>query len=171
MTNIFQPQPDWEEFAEALRSEFQEYGGVLSLLEEQRRGILQRNPDEMIASNQNIDVQMTAANRTRYEREQLQARLLEDLGLPHDTSLRGLIVAMPPATRALFEALIDGAADITEKIQNKTRQNRLLLSRAGDLTEQILLRLQPGSSGRTYSHRGLSSFKTLPRTASLNLQA
>lgn len=171
MTNHFRTQPVWEALADALRLEFQEYGGVLSLLEDQRQRIIGRNPDEMVASNFHLEEQLAVANQSRLQREELQSRLLQDLGIPADTTLRGLIPAMPPPTRPLFEALIDGAAETALKIQRKTRHNRLLLSRAGDLTEQILLRLQPGSSGRTYTRRGASAFSSSSRSAGLNLQA
>ena len=118
-----------------------------------------------------LSEQMERAGSLRRRREALVAELTVSLGAPPDASLQDLLPAMPAATRPLFEALIEGAGGMLEKIQRKTRHNRMLLSRAGELTEQIMLRLQPSGASKTYNRRGAAAFKTAMRGGGLNFRA
>jgi len=50
-----------EELLELLRTELQEYGGLIGLLNAQQQSILNRKPDSLVEINQSVQTQMEAS--------------------------------------------------------------------------------------------------------------
>ena len=52
---------NWEELLEMLRTELQEYGGLIGLLNVQQQSILNRKPESLLEINQSVQTQMEAS--------------------------------------------------------------------------------------------------------------
>jgi len=160
----------WDELAGALRGELAEYGGLLAMLDEQRDAIVSRQVDRLVEMQAEIEAQSLAARQQRQARDRLAGDLAMRFGGRSDIPLRELLPLMPPSTRPMFEALLDGGSELVEKARDKARRNRVLLSRASEVNEEILRRLQPRSMTKTYNARGTVAVRT-GRTGGLDLSA
>jgi flagellar biosynthesis/type III secretory pathway chaperone len=161
----------WEVLIDALRQEFQEYGGVLSLMDDQQQAILHRRIEELEVKNQLIFEQIELAGRYRQDREAIVSELEYSLNLDGGQLLSSLVHQMPQSLRPLMEALIQGANDLIAKIQKRARQNRLLLARSSEVTEKMLNSLQPMSFTKTYTHQGGLRYRQTSRGRSVNISA
>lgn len=125
---------------------------MLQLLRAQRQSLLTRDAETLAGINHEIAGQLALADRVRREREEM-VRLMtgeeEVLGFP------GLIERLPDVLQPMFQALFASAESVVTELRKAARQNRLLLSRAADLNEQILRVLEPISPGSMYSKAGL----------------
>lgn len=144
----------WDELAEALRDELAEYGGLLSLLDQQRDAIVTRSMDALLEANEQVQEQIAMANQNRLSREQICSRLALEQGIAGDTPITHLIVYMPVHARPMFEALNDEATGLIGKVREKSQRNSALLSRATELNEKVIGIVSPGSTTKTYNARG-----------------
>ncbi len=152
--------PTWKSLANALRLELQEYGALLNLLNEQQGGILGRDPENLINLNLSIEKQIEMTNSMRTNRVKITGALALDEERPQSTPIGDLLDDLPDSVRPLLEALIDDIRAILDKLRTRARQNQMLLSRARELTEDILQTLQPQERIKTYGAGGKLSYKT-----------
>ena len=150
----------WDELAAALRAELAEYGGLLALLDEQRDAIMARQVDRLVDMNAEVEAQMRAAALHRQSRERLGSDLAMRFGGRGDLTVKELLPLMPPASRPMFEALLENGSSLLEKAKDKARRNRGMLSRASEVNEEILRRLQPRSMTKTYNARGTVALRS-----------
>ena len=139
---------------EALRNEMQEYGGLLSLFNDQQTAILGRKPDEVMAMQQEITRQVDAINECRKLREETARSIAEAVGAKPDSPVRTLIESCAEAVRPLLHALIDEVNQLILKARRRGQQNQMLLARSIEITQQILQRLNPEAVTKTYSRGG-----------------
>ena len=151
----------WESLAGILRNEFQEYGGVFSLLQDQQKSIFDRNADLLFENNKAIEKQLKTATAMRQQREQKVRELAQQINEEAITTVKELMPFIPKQALPLMEALMNGAADLLKKIQDTTQKNRLLLARANELNDQILRMTRPLSMTKTYTANGNVSIKSL----------
>lgn len=160
----------WDELAEALRGELAEYGGLLSLLEEQRAAIVSRRTDQLNDVNERVQAEMASAVRCKDVREKVCLRLARACGAPDNATVRELIGYMPPASRGMFEALMKAATGVTERVGDKVRRNSLLVARASEVNEKLIMGTRPQSTTKAYNNRGSVYLKT-SRSGALDLTA
>ena len=161
----------WESLVGALRVELQEYGGLISLLDEQRRRILGRNTEGLLERNNDIDTQLESVRKLKNEREILTRSLVCECNLTDVESVSDIIPHVPDPIQPLLQELVDRINDLLIKIQRKAGQNRMLLLRAHEITEQIMRSLQPHSVTKTYNRRGTITFKAPARGGSVEFSA
>jgi flagellar biosynthesis/type III secretory pathway chaperone len=141
---------------EALREELKQYGEMLALLDQQQQLVMQRQvavlPDNVISVNTQAGV-ITAA---RQEREQRQLHLARSLGLA-ENSVAMLLPRLPSAYQPLVGALVEENNSLLVRVQQRARQNHLLLSHAVDLMSQLIHSIFPGAAPVTYDGRGLTA--------------
>ncbi len=167
-----QPDLPWDSLISALRNELQEYGGILSLLQEQQQGILYRDTDNLMKQNHQINEQISIASDLRDQRTQLVESISAEYEMPPGSTVTELAQKAPENIQPLLKALIDGGQQIVHRIETKAHQNRSLLARANDLTEQLLLSFQPVGMMKTYSRAGGVRIKPVASTgSSMNLSA
>ena len=85
-------------------------------------------------------------------------------GKPEDSSLSELLSCFPVVTQPMFESIVEEINNLISRIRRKLDQNRRLISRLGEVTDQILAVADPRSHSKTYDKRGdLARFSTAYR--------
>jgi flagellar biosynthesis/type III secretory pathway chaperone len=139
---------------EALREEVQEYGGLLSLFEEQQTAILERKPDLVLASQDSIRTQLSTIHVCRKHREQIAREFAVAVGQKPESTVKALIDYCEEMVQPLLHALIYEVNQLISKTRRRGQQNQMLLARSIEVSQQILQRLNPGAVTKTYSRRG-----------------
>jgi flagellar biosynthesis/type III secretory pathway chaperone len=139
---------------EALREELKQYGEMLALLDQQQQLVVHRQvamlPDHVNCVNAQAGVIAAA----RQEREQRQRHLARLLGLSESTSFTLLIPQLPADYRPLVDALVRENNELLVRVQQRARQNQLLLSHCVELMQQLINSIFPGVSPTTYDGSG-----------------
>jgi flagellar biosynthesis/type III secretory pathway chaperone len=139
---------------ESLREELKEYGELLALLDQQQQLVITRRAPELLRSVEAVDAQAVVIHSTRQEREQRRLHLARTLGLSDNTSFKELIERLPLDYRPLLGALVDENNELLGRAQQRARQNHLLLSRAVDLMQRLVVNLQTCGVPSAYNHCG-----------------
>jgi flagellar biosynthesis/type III secretory pathway chaperone len=139
---------------EALREELKQYGEMLALLDQQQQLVVHRRvtalPDHVAC----VNAQAAVIAAARQEREQRQRHLARLLALPDATSFTLLIPQLPADYRPLVEALVCENNELLVRVQQRARQNHLLLSHCVELMQQLINSIVPGVSPTTYDGSG-----------------
>jgi flagellar biosynthesis/type III secretory pathway chaperone len=139
---------------EALRHELQQYGEMLALLEQQHDCVLHRRSDDLLQTVGAIQAQARNLQNAREQRESCRRRLARELGLPETAPFAEILPRVPADYRPLLEALVQENNDLLVRVQQRARQNHLLLHRAVELMQKLLAAFLPGSAPLTYSENG-----------------
>ena len=130
--------PSLQRLIESLRKELQQYGEMLALLDQQQQDVSHRRTAGVWESVASIDAQSTVIADARSEREAAQRALARTLGRPEAATIAELLPLLPPDYRPLVSALIDENNELLMRIQNRARQNHLLLRRSVELMQQFI---------------------------------
>jgi flagellar biosynthesis/type III secretory pathway chaperone len=148
---------------ESLREELKQYGEMLALLDQQQNRVMQRHTRDVFQSVADLNAQTAVIATTRSEREQRQRDLARQLNLP-DAADFGVIVPLLPADyRPLVQALVQENNELLVRVQQRVRQNHLLLSHAVELMQQLINSIFPGASPKTYDGGGRVPVAMLPQ--------
>ena len=139
---------------EALREELQQYGEMLALLDQQQSLVMQRQTAELAQSVAEINAQLEIIAVTRRAREDCQRHVAVNLQLAEDATFKVLIPRLPEDYRPLVESLVQENNELLVRVQQRTRQNHLLLSHAVDLMQQLINSMFPGATPTTYDGAG-----------------
>lgn len=140
---------------ERLRDELQQYGEMLALLDAQQEQVTQRAADEVLHSAVAITEQMGRIQAARSQREACQAELAAALECGPDASFAGLVPRLPEAYRPAVTALVRENNDLLDRVQQRARQNHLLLCRALELMQQFVQQVAASQAPATYAGNGL----------------
>ncbi len=141
---------------EALREELKQYGEMLALLDQQQQLVMQRQVAVLPGNVSLVNVQAGVITAARQEREQRQLHLARSLGLA-ENSLAMLLPQLPQDYRPLIGALVEENNSLLVRVQQRARQNHLLLSHAVELMSQLIHSIFPGSAPATYDGKGHST--------------
>jgi len=148
----------------ALREELQHYGELLARLDEEQACVLRRAPDDLLYAVDAIQQQSTAVQDARAHRENCRKHLVTELGLPETSTFTQLVQILPRDYRPLVAALMDENNELLRRVQQRARQNHLLLSRSLELMQSFLGTLFQVGHGSTYDQNGGSNRSiTAPR--------
>jgi flagellar biosynthesis/type III secretory pathway chaperone len=148
---------------ETLREELQQYGEMLALLDQQQTRVMERHTRDMLQSVADLKAQTAVIAAARSEREQRQRDLARKLNLP-DNAIFGVIVPLLPADyRPLVQALVQENNELLVRVQQRVRQNHLLLSHAVELMQQLINSIFPGAGPKTYDGGGRVPGTLLPQ--------
>ena len=148
---------------EALREELQQYGEMLALLDQQQNRVMERHTRDVLQSVADLNAQTAVIAAARSEREQRQRDLARKLNLP-DNAIFGVIVPLLPADyRPLVQALVQENNELLVRVQQRVRQNHLLLSHAVELMQQLINSIFPGAGPKTYDGGGRVPGAMLPQ--------
>lgn len=150
---------------EALRLELQEYGEMLARLDQQQGSILRRAADDILASVSAVQDQGEAIQRARQAREALQRRLADFYRQPGQATLAQLEERVPADYRPLLRALVEENNQLLTRVQQRARQNHVLLRRSLELMQNLLQTLIPTGNGATYDGCGHSVSRAMPSCA------
>ena len=158
--NSFLEDKEWNPLAELLRAEVQEYGGLYNLLERQQSEIFQRNPEQVLKTNAEIEEYMGDMGELRLQREKVVSEMAVAFGLAKDESLSKILPYIPDFARPMFQALVDEVNQMVRRTRSKARQNFMLLSRTMELSHEALQAMQPDNYTKTYTKRGKVGIKS-----------
>jgi hypothetical protein len=134
-----------QDLVQLLRQELQQYGEMLALLDQQQEFVLSRRSDELLQSLSDIQSQCTILQNARESREQCQRDLAAEFDLGLDAKLSDVMEYLPKDYRPLLQALIDENNELLVRVQQRSRQNHLLLARSLEMMQRLLDTLVPGT--------------------------
>lgn len=145
---------NWGAAATALREELAQYGRLLNLFDEQQNLILRRDPDGVLEVNGKIEEHLEVVREVRRHREDVIRESAQIAGFYPDATLTQHISCFPEPVRPMFQALITEINRLLTHTRRRAGQNRALLARALELSEQLLQKVRPDRVTKTYSNRG-----------------
>jgi flagellar biosynthesis/type III secretory pathway chaperone len=151
---------DWKTIADLLRHEMSEYGALLSLYDQQQRGLLSRQPETVLRLSSEIQAQVERVGESRRRRETAAGAFAVALGLRSDATLRSMIPLVERDAQPLLEALVSEINLTLHRVRRTHRQNHTLLSKALAMHRETLQLLRPNSFIRTYSPAGRVTFSS-----------
>ncbi len=137
-----------------LRDELQQYGQMLFLLDQQQEHVMRRAALDVLNSVAEIEAQGGVIQRVREQRTRLQSDVCARLGLARTGMLFDLVKAMPENYGLLIQALVEENNALLVRVQQRVRQNHLLLSRSLELMQRFLGTLFPTQEQTRYTDRG-----------------
>lgn len=147
---------------ETLRHELREYGEMLALLDQQREHVMARNGTEVLQAVAAINQQAETIKAARAHREQAHQDVARTLQKPNESSLNGLLPFLPDNQRFTVGALMRENNDLITRVQQRARQNHLLLSRSLELMQRFIDTLVPAGPPATYTGAGQLQARTVP---------
>jgi flagellar biosynthesis/type III secretory pathway chaperone len=148
---------------EALREELKQYGEMLAVLEQQQQSVVQRQTDTLLQNVAEVNAQANVIAAVRHEREQHRRNVARQLQLDENATFAVIIPQLPPDYRPLVQALVHENNALLVRIQQRARQNHLLLSHAVELMQQLINSIFPGGSPKTYDNTGRLPANNLPQ--------
>lgn len=139
---------------ESLREELQQYGEMLALLEQQQLAVVQRKTDNLLQNVAAVNTQVSVIAAQRREREQRQRSVAQELGLGEAANFGAIVPMLPEDYRPLVQALVQENNELLTRVQQRTRQNHLLLSHAVELTQQLIDTIFPRGRPKVYDQLG-----------------
>ena len=139
---------------EALREELTSYGEMLALLDHQQEIVMLRRTHDLLGSVASINAQSQIINTIRREREERQRKIARRLGLIDNAPLTQILPRLPEDYRPLVQALVQENNQLLVRVQQRARQNHLLLTRVVELMQRFINSLFPGLNPSTYNDAG-----------------
>jgi flagellar biosynthesis/type III secretory pathway chaperone len=146
----------------SLREELQQYGEMLALLDQQQELVVSRATDELFQTVFAIQSQAGLLQRTRQERERCRQALAQHCQMPESTAFADLMPRLLPDYQPQLEALVQENNELLMRVQQRARQNQLLLSRSVELMQQFIGSLLPSRQTVVYTGQGDKCQYALP---------
>lgn len=147
---------------EALREELKQYGEMLALLDHQQQLVMHRQIAELPENATSVNAQAGVIAVARQEREQRQRHLARLLELPETSAFAILIPLLPADYRPLVDALVSENNELLVRVQQRARQNHLMLSHCVELMQQLINSIFPAVSPTTYDGTGHVPMAAVP---------
>lgn len=148
---------------ESLREELKEYGEMLALLDQQQQMVMERQTQDLLQCVTAINCQAETIAAARQEREQRRRRIAEKLRLTEDSGFNAMIPLLPSEYRPLVQALVQENNELLIRVQQRARQNHLLLNHIVELMQKFIGSIFPGSQPNTYNGTGQMLNSPLPQ--------
>ncbi len=139
---------------ESLREELKQYGELLAQLDHQQQLVTQRRAPELLQSVTGINAQADFVQATRREREQRQRHVALSLQLGETAVFTEILPRLPQHYGGLIQALVQENNELLVRVQQRARQNQLLLSHAVELMQRFINALLPTVAPTTYNDAG-----------------
>lgn len=139
---------------DAMREELKQYGEMLARLDYQQNLVMRRQTEDLLSSVTAINGQAETIAAARLEREQRQRQIARHLNLPETAEFAVIVPLLPADYRPLVEALVQENNELLARIQQRARQNHLLMSHAVELMQRLINAVFPGAGPTTYDGAG-----------------
>jgi flagellar biosynthesis/type III secretory pathway chaperone len=146
----------------ALREELKQYGEMLALLDQQQDCAIQRMADDMLHCTGAIQNHAATLQNVRRDREKRQRELACELCVAETSTFVELIPLLPAEYQPLVGSLVEENNALLARVQQRARQNHLVLSRSVELMQRFLGLLFPACESRVYDERGGRLCHALP---------
>ena len=161
-----------QELVNILRTELQEYGGLLNLLGQQQECILDRDSEGLMQINKEIESQAEANSLIKESRQKVVAYLAGAWEVDPDQRISALAQFFPKPMRPMVVSLTEEVNQLIRKSKQKLDQNRLLLRRLSAITDEILGYMRPDlKPTKTYTNRGAMKSKSASNPGAVELSA
>lgn len=144
----------------ALREELQQYGEMLALLDREQELVMLRAGADLFEAVNTIQAQAVVIQRAKANREASRSALATKLGHPGETSLSLIIPRLPNDYQPLVTALVRENNELLVRVQQRARQNHLLLSRSLELMQRFISTLFPSRDLQVYDDHGQRQMRT-----------
>lgn len=148
-----------EPLVDAMRTEAQEYGELLALFDEQQTAVINRAPDAVLELDGRITAQLTTLRACRKAREALVAELAKRGEPALEATVTEVMALFREPVRPLVQALMAEINALIGKARRRAQQNRMLLARSVEVSQELLEKLTPAAVSRTYSPQGKMKIK------------
>jgi hypothetical protein len=138
----------------ALRDELQQYGEMLALLDREQEMVMRRASGDLLETVVSIQGHAAIVQQARAHRDQCRGTLAQALRQPRDTPISQLQTQLPPMYQPLVEALVRENNELLVRVQQRARQNHLLLSRSLELMQRFMATLFPSRDTQVYDDHG-----------------
>ena len=126
MTNM---KVDWDQLVDALRDELQEKGGLIRLLNQQTETLYRSDTKENERLEEQIRVQLRLISRCTQGRELALRQTASRFQLNEDVQSNEVIQSFPEYVHPLLEALFSEVDRLSNRMQERLRQNQGLKER------------------------------------------
>src|ERR1700741_3153255 len=126
MTNT---KVDWDQLVDALRDELQEKGGLIQLLNQQTEILYRNDTVENERLEEQIRVQLRVISRCTQGRELALRQTASRFQLNEDVQSNEVIRSFPEYVHPLLEALFTEGDRLSNRMQERLRQNQGLKER------------------------------------------
>ncbi len=151
----------------ALREELQQYGEMLARLDQQQEWVTRRAPDDLLQSTADIEAQSEVIQTARRQRLERQRTVACGLQLKHEAPFAEIIPLLPADYRPLVTALVQENNELLLRVQQRSRQNHVLLARSLELMSRLIGTLLP-SGPTVYTDKGNVTAPILPTRSLCN---
>ena len=127
-----------EQLVDGLRSELQQYGEMLALLEAQQDVVLRCEPRSVLMSVSAVEAQSAAIHAARGHRESCQRQLAVALGWPENETFPQLLSSIPDEYRPLIQALVQEINELLRRVRERADQNHAQLRCSLELMERFI---------------------------------
>ena len=146
---------------ESLREELKQYGELLAQLDHQQQLVIQRQSQDILRSVSGINAQAETVQAARREREQHQRHVAQHWKLAEAATFQEILPFVPDHYQPLNHALVQENNELLARVQQRARQNQLLLSHAVELMQRFINAILPRANPATYDDAGRLPSHTL----------
>jgi flagellar biosynthesis/type III secretory pathway chaperone len=139
---------------ESLREELKQYGELLAQLDHQQQLVVHRQTRDLLQSVSGVHLQAETVQAARREREQHQRHVAQHLKLGETAVFADMLPLLPPQYQPLLQALVEENNALLVRVQQRARQNQLLMSHAVELMQRFINAILPGANPATYNDAG-----------------
>lgn len=150
---------------ESLREELKQYGEMLAQLDMQQDLVMRRQTADLVHTVSSVNAQTAVIANARHAREHQQRLMAGALNLPETAAFYSIIPLLPADYRPLVQALVQENNELLVRVQQRARQNHLLLSHAVELMQTLINSIFPGANPKTYDESGRLPPNNLPQQA------
>lgn len=143
-----------QKLIDCLRDELQQYGEMLALLDRQQELVVARATDDILDTVARVNAQGQIIQDARKLRELAQQNLAGTLGLEPNATGQEVQAVVPPDYQPLIGALLEENNQLLFRIQQRARQNHVLLTRSLELMQRLISSLLPTGRSSTYAVNG-----------------
>lgn len=151
-----------ERLIATLREELEQYGEMLALLDQEQEQVISRHAEDLVQTVQAIADQGELIQAARQRRTEARCALARHLRQADDAPFSNLLPLLPAEYRPLVEALVQENNHLLFRVQQRARQNHLLLNRCLHLMQRLISSLCPSGTS-VYSGNGTLHPPSLPR--------
>ncbi len=120
---------DWDQLVDALRDELQEKGGLIRLLNQQTETLYRRDTVENERLEEQIRAQLRLISRCTQGREFAVRQTASKFHLNDDVQSNEVIRSFPEYVHPLLEALVSEVDRLSNRMEERLRQNQGLKER------------------------------------------
>jgi hypothetical protein len=143
-----------EPLVASLRSELEEYGGLVALFDDQQSAIIDQDAERIVRLAQELERQIVSARERRKEREAVVAQLAPAPDGEKAAALADVVPLLRESVRPLVEALKSEIYRLVNETRKRSAQNQALMSGLNPAGEDGTM---PANGRRTRARAGSRS--------------